>query len=751
MRSWHEIARPQTHGHAIQSLTWLNPISLASAADEKVIRIFDAPSGFISSVLALGVLPGSAAKELPSTPEAALLAFHLPDEAHANNPQHLAAPIRKAAAEAAAAAVGPSKAARKLTIVAVSPLFDGLATGGPIGLSFADMERFLKWCYAEAWSTAVEHESLDLSVQVLLAGAASAPKWLSHHVAAAPPTRFYTVDGQSCPGPFCLSKADTHPTEPSAALTFAAELKSLFADVETQALPPSNAAATQASSLDTAPFHQHRVVALGGTFDHLHVGHKILLSMAALLATERIIVGVTDDSMLAKKKHAEMLEPLSERLAGVDAFLAAFRSTMTPLVQDVVQLSDVCGPAGTDPDVQGLIVTDETLAGADMIAKTRAEKDLCELQRHVIGVIGAEGQTDMQGDAAQLAAAKVGSTAIRGWLAQRRADKETNEKDPAAEFLRLASKGGSRPVGASVPPLGLSNRALHSADEDIIEPPSASGQALGSAQRSIAGTLKRPPTEEELHSTTLWPEMHKIYGHNLELLALDSTDQGNLIASSCQAKTPENAVVQLHRTRPEAGWKEEARLEGHALGVTALRFSPSGKELLTASRDRTWQLYELRDGTWQHTGGDRAHKRQLNDVAWLCDGQGFVTASRDKTAILYLRDAVGGGFSERRRFVSAASGGCTAVAACSDARIAVGCENGDVLIYTPHDGDWRHERDPATLLLRNHHSEAIAELAWQPMAQPDVGADALAPAPLLLSAGADAAVRLSRIPQPRAP
>lgn len=35
------------------------------------------------------------------------------------------------------------------------------------------------------------------------------------------------------------------------------------------------------------------VVALGGTFDHLHAGHKILLTMAASLTTRKLIVGVT--------------------------------------------------------------------------------------------------------------------------------------------------------------------------------------------------------------------------------------------------------------------------------------------------------------------------------------------------------------------------------------------------------------------------------------------------------------------------
>lgn len=35
------------------------------------------------------------------------------------------------------------------------------------------------------------------------------------------------------------------------------------------------------------------VAALGGTFDHLHPGHKILLSMAAWIAHEKVIVGIS--------------------------------------------------------------------------------------------------------------------------------------------------------------------------------------------------------------------------------------------------------------------------------------------------------------------------------------------------------------------------------------------------------------------------------------------------------------------------
>lgn len=42
-------------------------------------------------------------------------------------------------------------------------------------------------------------------------------------------------------------------------------------------------------------------VVLGGTFDRLHVGHKILLTEAVLRAEKRVVVGVTDDNMVKCK------------------------------------------------------------------------------------------------------------------------------------------------------------------------------------------------------------------------------------------------------------------------------------------------------------------------------------------------------------------------------------------------------------------------------------------------------------------
>lgn len=50
--TWQEISRPQIHGYNLTCITFLNKRNhtFASGAEEKVIRIFDAPQTFIDTL-----------------------------------------------------------------------------------------------------------------------------------------------------------------------------------------------------------------------------------------------------------------------------------------------------------------------------------------------------------------------------------------------------------------------------------------------------------------------------------------------------------------------------------------------------------------------------------------------------------------------------------------------------------------------------------------------------------------------------
>ena len=54
--------------------------------------------------------------------------------------------------------------------------------------------------------------------------------------------------------------------------------------------------------VETIPLKTFGVVALGGTFDYLHIGHQILLLYAVLAAKTKVIIGTTGPGMLINKK-----------------------------------------------------------------------------------------------------------------------------------------------------------------------------------------------------------------------------------------------------------------------------------------------------------------------------------------------------------------------------------------------------------------------------------------------------------------
>ncbi|PIL24238.1 hypothetical protein GSI_13991 [Ganoderma sinense ZZ0214-1] len=274
---------------------------------------------------------------------------------------------------------------------------------------FEDVQRLLTFVYVQATKVAQDLDRVLLDIDVLLKGTGAAADAFPDDIVRGAGRIFSVVpDGTPFP-PLPTSVAERNSeivvVEPD--------------DHPLHAVPPVLA------PVDPSLPPLYPVVALGGTFDHLHAGHKILLSMGAWIAKEKLIVGVTDDSLLGKKLRKEVLEPLPVRTERTRAFLELFKSGIEYFL---TPLNDVCGPTGWDPNVQAVVVSKETLSGAESIAKKREEMAFQPLRAFVIDVISAtEASVDSE-DAAVLRTAKMSSTYIREWIVKKQQGIATSEQ-----------------------------------------------------------------------------------------------------------------------------------------------------------------------------------------------------------------------------------------------------------------------------------------------------------------------------------
>ena len=131
--------------------------------------------------------------------------------------------------------------------------------------------------------------------------------------------------------------------------------------------------------------NQYSVSAVGGTFDHMHDGHKILLSVASFITKVKLIIGLTDQELLVNKKHKGLLESFDVRSKNVSQFLRVLKPGLN---LEIIAIRDVCGPTGTVPDIEALIVSRETLAGGKFVNNTRSERGLSQLDIVVVNVLG---------------------------------------------------------------------------------------------------------------------------------------------------------------------------------------------------------------------------------------------------------------------------------------------------------------------------------------------------------------------------
>ena len=106
---------------------------------------------------------------------------------------------------------------------------------------------------------------------------------------------------------------------------------------------------------------------VGGTFDPLHDGHKVLLDRSFEIARSQghVVIGLTTDSFASRKVHP--IRPFEVRKSELEQYINN-RNFLTPFI--VEPLQDRFGSA-LDADFDAIIVSEETLPVAVEINKLR--------------------------------------------------------------------------------------------------------------------------------------------------------------------------------------------------------------------------------------------------------------------------------------------------------------------------------------------------------------------------------------------
>ncbi|MFX1306442.1 MAG: pantetheine-phosphate adenylyltransferase [Promethearchaeota archaeon] len=126
-------------------------------------------------------------------------------------------------------------------------------------------------------------------------------------------------------------------------------------------------------------------VGLGGTFDHLHEGHKFLLK-TALSISDFIEIGLTSQDLLKNKQFASNLENYETRKENLKIYLSSITDLERINIVEIKNWADMDKYA-QDPDYEGLIVSQETYENALRLNENREKKGLNPLILIVIPLL----------------------------------------------------------------------------------------------------------------------------------------------------------------------------------------------------------------------------------------------------------------------------------------------------------------------------------------------------------------------------
>lgn len=129
-----------------------------------------------------------------------------------------------------------------------------------------------------------------------------------------------------------------------------------------------------------------KIVAVGGTFDELHKGHKTLLKTAFMYG-ENVWIGLCTDEFARKLRKNHEIAPYEERISELKRFLNDLGVSNRA---KIIPLSDPYGPAATSTEIEAIVVSRETEPRARELNALRVRNGLKPLEIISIDMVLAE-------------------------------------------------------------------------------------------------------------------------------------------------------------------------------------------------------------------------------------------------------------------------------------------------------------------------------------------------------------------------
>ena len=125
------------------------------------------------------------------------------------------------------------------------------------------------------------------------------------------------------------------------------------------------------------------LVGMGGTFDRLHDGHKSLIE-TALKVSNKVVLGLTTQKMLKRKKYASKIEDYETRKKNLESFINRIGGLDRI---EIIELNNPYGPPIKEPQYEGIVVSQETFLNAIRLNELRESNGFKPLVMIVIPMI----------------------------------------------------------------------------------------------------------------------------------------------------------------------------------------------------------------------------------------------------------------------------------------------------------------------------------------------------------------------------